>query len=387
MEGQPISAVSFPGTADTTRTWEDRQMTGQPIPAVSFQGVTRRYGHVAAVSDLSLDISPGEFFALLGSSGSGKTTLLMLLAGFEKPTDGRVLMSGKSVSDVPPHRRRIGVVFQNYALFPHLTAADNVAYPLKMRGVGRSEREERVKAALSLVNLTDRWASYPSQLSGGQQQRIALARSLVFGPDLLLMDEPLGALDRRLRDQMQIELKRIQGELGITVIYVTHDQSEAMAMADRIGIMAGGRLLQAAAPETIYAAPSSHFVARFIGDCSILRVTSLDGGRAYEIGGARQPLPSSATAPFDIVVRPENVTLHPVGGAATSDSFGVAATIQEVTYVGAGWRVALQLADGQSLLASVMRGSEMAGSLAPGKPVVARWASISVASLPSEGSP
>ncbi|RLU11955.1 polyamine ABC transporter ATP-binding protein, partial [Pseudomonas prosekii] len=216
-------------------------MTTHELPAVSFQGVTRRYGNVSAVSDLSLDIARGEFFALLGSSGSGKTTLLMLLAGFDTPTEGQVLMSGKSVSDLPPHRRQIGVVFQNYALFPHLTAAENVAYPLKMRGVGRSERDERVKAALSLVNLTDRWASYPSQLSGGQQQRIALARALVFGPDILLMDEPLGALDRRLRDQMQQELKRIQHELGITVIYVTHDQSEAMAMADRIGIMAGGK--------------------------------------------------------------------------------------------------------------------------------------------------
>jgi len=360
-------------------------MKDRPIPAVSFQGVTRRYGHVAAVSDLSLDIAPGEFFALLGSSGSGKTTLLMLLAGFEKPTDGRVLMSGKSVSDVPPHRRRIGVVFQNYALFPHLTAAENVAYPLKMRGVGRSERDARVKAALGLVNLADRSASYPSQLSGGQQQRVALARALVFGPDLLLMDEPLGALDRRLRDQMQIELKRIQSELGITVIYVTHDQSEAMAMADRIGIMAGGRLLQVADPETIYAKPSSHFVARFIGECSILRVISIDGGRGYEIAGARQSLPSPATGRFDIVVRPENVSVHPVGDAATDNGFRVPATIREVTYLGAGWRVALDLPDGQSLLASIMRGDAMAGSLTPGKPVVARWAPTSVAVLPSEG--
>jgi len=359
-------------------------MTDQQLPAVSFQGVTRRYGSVSAVSDLSLDIAPGEFFALLGSSGSGKTTLLMLLAGFDKPTEGRVLMSGKSVSDVPPHRRRIGVVFQNYALFPHLTAADNVAYPLKMRGVGRSERDARVKAALSLVNLTDRWASYPSQLSGGQQQRIALARALVFGPDLLLMDEPLGALDRRLRDQMQHELKRIQRELGITVIYVTHDQSEAMAMANRIGIMAGGRLLQVADPEAIYAAPSNHFVARFIGECSILRVNAIDGGRGYEIAGECQSLPSPATAPFDIVVRPENVTVRPAPKAVSDSAFDVPATIRDVTYLGAGWRVALELPDGQSLLASVMRGDELAGSLAPGKPVVARWAPTSVAVLPSE---
>ncbi|MCJ9670381.1 MULTISPECIES: ATP-binding cassette domain-containing protein [unclassified Neorhizobium] len=269
-------------------------MKDKLLPAVSFQGVARRYGAVTAVNDVSLDIATGEFFALLGSSGSGKTTLLMLLAGFDRPTEGRVLMSGTSVAEVPPHRRQIGVVSQNYALFPHLTAAENVAYPLKMRGVGRPDREERVKAALSLVNLTERGTSYPSQLSGGQQQRVALARSLVFGPSLLLMDEALGALDRRLRDQMQLELKRIQGELGLTVIYVTHDQSEAMGMADPIGVMAHSQLLQVADPENIYASPSDHFVARFLGECSILRVKSIDGGRGYEITGPRQALPSAA---------------------------------------------------------------------------------------------
>lgn len=361
-------------------------MTDQLLPAVSFQNVTRCYGAVTAVNDVSLDIAPGEFFALLGSSGSGKTTLLMLLAGFDKPTNGRVLMSGTSVTDQPPHRRQIGVVFQNYALFPHLTAAENVAYPLKMRGVGRAQREERVHAALSLVNLTGRGGSYPTQLSGGQQQRVALARALVFGPSLLLMDEPLGALDRRLRDQMQLELKRIQSELGITVIYVTHDQSEAMAMANRIGIMAQGRLLQVAEPETIYATPSDHFVARFLGECSILRVTATDGGRGYEISGARQALPSPATGPFDIVVRPENVSVHATTRLATDGLFGVPATIRDITYLGAGWRVSLTLPDGQSLLATVVRGNEIADYLGPGKSVIARWAPASVAALPAEGS-
>lgn len=360
-------------------------MVDQSLPAVSFQNVTRRYGPVTAVNRVNLDIAPGEFFALLGSSGSGKTTLLMLLAGFEKPTEGSVLMSGTPVSDVPPHRRKIGVVFQNYALFPHLTAAENVAYPLKMRGVGRSERDERVRAALSLVNLSDRGGSYPIQMSGGQQQRVALARALVFGPDLLLMDEPLGALDRRLRDQMQQELKRIQRGLGITVIYVTHDQSEAMAMADRIGVMAGGKLLQVADPVTIYASPANHFVARFIGECSILRVTGLDNGRGYEIAGGRQSLLTPTTEPFDIVVRPESVTLH--SSSSTHLDGGVAATIRDVTYLGAGWRVALQLTDGQSLLANVQRGDELAASLAPGNAVIARWNPGAVAVLPTEGSP
>jgi putative spermidine/putrescine transport system ATP-binding protein len=360
-------------------------MSDQALSAVSFEGVTRRYGAVTAVNDLSLDIPKGEFFALLGSSGSGKTTLLMLLAGFDRPSEGRVLMSGTSVSDMPPHRRRIGVVFQNYALFPHMTAAENVAYPLKMRGVRRAEREERVTAALGLVNLTSRGSYYPSQMSGGQQQRIALARALVFGPDLLLMDEPLGALDRRLRDQMQIELKRIQHELGITVIYVTHDQSEAMAMADRIGIMSKGRLLQVADPEMIYAAPSDHFVARFVGECSILRVASVDGGKSYGIAGARQALPVTAADPFDIVIRPENVFIRSADPAVSDSEFGVPATIREVTYLGAGWRVALELADGQSLLASIPRGHDVAGGLGPGRAVIARWTPESVAVLPTEG--
>ncbi|WP_116083310.1 ABC transporter ATP-binding protein [Tropicimonas sp. IMCC34011] len=359
-------------------------MNDEPLAAVSFQGVTRRYGSVTAVRDIDLDIAPGEFFALLGPSGSGKTTLLMLLAGFDQPSDGQVLMSGTPISDFPPHRRRIGVVFQNYALFPHMTAAENVAYPLKMRGVPRDERDNRVNAALGIVSLSDRGASYPSQLSGGQQQRVALARALVFGPDVLLMDEPLGALDRRLRDQMQIELKRIQHELGVTVIYVTHDQSEAMAMADRVGVMSGGELLQVADPETIYAEPANHFVARFIGECSILRVASFDGGKGYEISGARQLLPTPSTAPFDIVVRPENVALRSIESSNPSGQFGIPVTIREITYVGSGWRVSTELDDGQSLLANIPRGHDLAGNLADGLNVIATWDPTSVAILPAE---
>jgi putative spermidine/putrescine transport system ATP-binding protein len=280
------------------------------------------------------------------------------------------------------------VVFQNYALFPHMSAADNVAYPLKMRGVSRSQCEERVNAALSLVNLAERRNSYPMQLSGGQQQRVALARALVFGPDILLMDEPLGALDRRLRDQMQQELKRIQKELGITVIYVTHDQSEAMAMADRIGIMAGGKLLQVAAPEVIYATPSDHFVARFLGECSILRVIATDGGAGYEIAGVRLPSPSRAmTDRFDIVVRPENVSIRSARESVADGTPGVPATIRDATYLGASWRVTLELFDGQSLLASVMRTDDVAAQLVPGTSVMARWAQASVAVLPGDESP
>ena len=201
------------------------------------------------------------------------------------------------------------------------------------------------------------------------------------------MDEPLGALDRRLRDQMQQELKRIQGELGITVIYVTHDQSEAMAMADRIGIMAGGRLLQVADPETIYAAPSNHFVARFFGECSILRVAAIDGGRGYEIAGARHALCCPTQAPFDIVVRPEDVVVRSGDGELGPNTSSLPATIREITYLGSGWRLTLVLADGQPLLASVLRGDAVAGHLRPGKPVLVTWAPKAIAVLPAEPRP
>jgi putative spermidine/putrescine transport system ATP-binding protein len=330
--------------------------------AVSLRGVSRRYGAVDAVSGIDLDIAAGEFFALLGPSGSGKTTMLMLVAGFDQPTAGEVTMGGVRMSDVPAHLRNIGVVFQSYALFPHMSVAENVAFPLRVRKLGRAERDERVRAALSLVKLAGREGAFPAQLSGGQQQRVALARALVFGPRVLLMDEPLGALDRLLREEMQRELKAIQSSLGVTVIYVTHDQSEAMAMADRIGVMANGRLQQVAPPLTLYERPANHFVAGFVGECSFLR-TVRDG------------------RPVDLVLRPENVEVEPLEDAPQPGR--PAGTIAFMTYLGAAWRVGITLADGQPVIAT-LPSRRVSGRLSVGRAVAIHWAPDTAVALDPE---
>src|SRR5258707_12053139 len=238
--------------------------------SVSLDNLERRYDRVAAVAGVSLDILSGEFLTLLGPSGSGKSTTLMMIAGFETPTGGDIAIDGKSVVVMPPYRRNIGMVFQNYALFPHLTAADNIGFPLKQRGVGKAEREKLVREALALMQLPDHGERYPRQLSGGQQQRVALARAIVFKPRLLLMDETLGALDKQLRENLQLEMRRLHADLGITFIYVTHDQEEALTMSDRIAVMNAGLVAQVGRPEDLYDRPSSRFVAGFIGESNFL---------------------------------------------------------------------------------------------------------------------
>lgn len=246
-------------------------MTALRPAAVDFVGVAHQYvkgGH--ALEKLDLHIDDGEFFALLGPSGSGKTTLLMLVAGFIKPSTGEILVGEESVTSIAPNRRDIGIVFQDYALFPHMSVWDNVAYPLKARRVSRSMQSARVAEALRLVRLSEKANSYPAELSGGQKQRVALARAIVFGPRVLLMDEPLGALDRAMREEMKHELKRLHNELGVTVIYVTHDQGEAMALADRVAVMNDGRLEQVGPPPELYYKPASRFIAEFVGDSTVI---------------------------------------------------------------------------------------------------------------------
>src|SRR5882672_4695501 len=238
--------------------------------AVGLSGVEKRFGTVGAVRGISIDIRSGEFLTLLGPSGSGKTTTLMMIAGFETPTAGDIAIDGKSVVAMPPYRRNIGMVFQNYALFPHLTVEENIGFPLKQRGVARAERARLVGEALELVQLPGYGARYPRQLSGGQQQRVALARAIVFKPRLLLMDEPLGALDKQLRESLQLEMRRLHADLGITFIYVTHDQEEALTMSDRIAVMNVGLVAQVGRPEDLYDRPSSRFVASFIGESNFL---------------------------------------------------------------------------------------------------------------------
>jgi spermidine/putrescine ABC transporter ATP-binding subunit len=275
----------------------------------------KRFGNVVAVDDVSLDVQRGEFLTLLGPSGSGKTTTLMMIAGLVLPTTGGIYLDERDVSLLPPNRRNIGVVFQSYALFPHMAVFDNVAFPLRMRNVPKSEIRERVEAVLRLVRLEGLGTRYQTQLSGGQQQRVALARALVFAPALLLMDEPLGALDKKLREHMQLEIKHLQETLGLTVIYVTHDQQEALTMSDRIAVMNHGRVEQVGHPDDLYERPASKFVADFIGESNFLPgvVEAVDGSgvRVRSTGGlaivASVPARMGVGAAVHVLVRPERV--------------------------------------------------------------------------------
>jgi len=240
------------------------------VSAVSFQNVSRRFGAVRAVDDVTLDIAPGEFFAMLGPSGSGKTTCLRLIAGFEQPDGGHITIFGEQADGVPPYKRNVNTVFQDYALFPHMTVGENVAYGLMIKGVGRAEREAKAKDALAMVKLGGYETRRTAQLSGGQRQRVALARALVNNPKVLLLDEPLGALDLKLREQMQEELRSLQKDLGITFVFVTHDQGEALSMANRVAIFNEGKIVQAGSPQDIYERPKSKFVADFVGSSNVL---------------------------------------------------------------------------------------------------------------------
>jgi spermidine/putrescine transport system ATP-binding protein len=314
---------------------------------VTLRGVTKRFDELVAVDRLDLDVRNGEFLALLGPSGCGKTTTLRMIAGFEEPTEGEITIDGAPVVGVPPHRRQVNTVFQAYALFPHMTVLDNVAYGLKQRGMGKKERHAQAAEALSLVHLEGRERSRPNQLSGGQQQRVALARALVLEPKVLLLDEPLGALDQKLRKAMQIELKRLQGEVGITFVFVTHDQEEAMAMADRIAVMNEGGVEQLAIPGELYDEPTTPFVADFIGDMSVLH-GRLAGDDVVLSAGGRIPVGRRLEhvangADVRVGLRPEAAELRP---SATDAE----ATVITAMVLGDRLQVVARLADGQELL-------------------------------------
>ncbi|HEX9866518.1 MAG TPA: ABC transporter ATP-binding protein [Acidimicrobiia bacterium] len=283
-------------------------------PAVELTGVTKRFGDdVVAVSELDLTINDGEFFSLLGPSGCGKTTTLRMIAGFEFPTEGSVRVHGSEMGLKPPNQRPINTVFQSYALFPHMTVTENVAFGLNMKKVEKSEVQKRVGRVLDQVQLSKRADARPSQLSGGMQQRVALARALVNEPEVLLLDEPLGALDLKLRQAMQVELKDLQGRVGITFIYVTHDQQEALTMSDRIGVMSDGRLLQVGRSEEIYERPTSRFVADFIGDINFIDVT-MNGSYSARLGsGVEIGVPEGGAQPGNdvtLALRPERLALY-----------------------------------------------------------------------------
>jgi len=305
---------------------------------VVFDHVQKSYdGEILVVKDLNLSIGKGEFMTMLGPSGSGKTTCLMMLAGFETATHGDILLNGRPINNIPPHKRGIGMVFQNYALFPHMTVAENLSFPLEVRGQGKSEREANVMKALDMVQMGDFAGRRPAQLSGGQQQRIALARALVFEPELVLMDEPLGALDKQLRELMQYEIKHIHDRLGVTVVYVTHDQSEALTMSDRIAVFDDGVIKQLATPDDLYERPENAFVAQFIGENNTLSGTikSVSNGIAQvdfgdgTLGEALAIKCGDAGSKTTLSIRPERVAIGKASGANAVD-----ATVLELIYLG-----------------------------------------------------
>ncbi len=316
---------------------------------VSFRGVQKSYdGENLIVKDLNLDIRKGEFLTLLGPSGSGKTTSLMMLAGFETPTAGEIQLSGRSINHVPPHKRDIGMVFQNYALFPHMTVAENLAFPLSVRGLSKTDISERVKRVLGMVQLDAFAHRYPAQLSGGQQQRVALARALVFEPQLVLMDEPLGALDKQLREHMQMEIKHLHQRLGVTVVYVTHDQGEALTMSDRVAVFHQGEIQQIAPPRALYEEPKNTFVANFIGENNRIngRLLSREGERCVVELPRGEKIEALAInvgqigAPVTLSIRPERVRLNGHSGACINRFSG---RVAEFIYLGDHVRVRLEV--------------------------------------------
>jgi putative spermidine/putrescine transport system ATP-binding protein len=335
-------------------------------PLVKFIGVEKSYdGRTLAVRGLTLDVAQGEFLTLLGPSGSGKTTTLSMLAGFERPTRGEILLGGRPVDRLPPYERNIGMVFQNYALFPHMTVGENVAFPLSVRRIPRAKIAERVQRALAMVRLEAFSERRPAQLSGGQQQRVALARALVFEPSLVLMDEPLGALDKKLREQMQIEIKLLHERLGLTVVYVTHDQSEALTMSDRIAVFHDGQVMQQGTPDVLYSQPRDAFVAGFIGENNMLSGTVeaiANGNVRVVLAGGLQVL-ATAVGELDcgahviVAVRPEAV--HVSSGSPGAENTCRALVTSRI-YLGDHQRLLTEIGDSHTVTVKVPAGLDAA---------------------------
>ena len=362
---------------------------GQPLkhPSthVEYLGVSKTYdGEQWIVEELELTVQRGEFLTLLGPSGSGKTTCLMMLAGFEVPTRGDIRIAGKSVQGIPADKRGIGVVFQNYALFPHMTVGGNLAFPLEVRGMAESERRARVDKALALVRMSGFEGRLPRALSGGQQQRVAIARALVFEPELVLMDEPLGALDRRLREELQFEIRRIHRELGVTIVYVTHDQQEAMVMSDRVAVFSHGRIEQIASPEVLYEEPARSFVARFIGENNLIKgeVSEVKGGvcTVQVEGGAMTATHLGDLSRGDqtlVAVRPERIQLRPDPGTYANE---FTATVEDVTFLGDHLRMRFNLF-GQADFIAKLPNIVGHGAVLPDDEVRLGWAALDCRAL------
>jgi spermidine/putrescine transport system ATP-binding protein len=346
---------------------------------VEFLAVTKRFGSLTAVNAVNLKVRKGEFLSLLGPSGCGKTTSLRMIAGFERPDEGEILIGGQDAVGLPPYKRDVNTVFQQYALFPHMSVVDNVAYGLKQRGIGKPERHAKARQALELVQMTGREVQRPTVLSGGQQQRVALARALVMNPRVLLLDEPLGALDLKLRKEMQIELKRIQREVGITFIYVTHDQGEALSMSDRVAVMSHGLIEQIDEPRAIYDRPLTSFVADFIGDMNFLVgdvVEAADGGYAVDVGSGivvRGRGSAVRGQRIRVGIRPERITatLGSAGGVTNS----AAADVITKVYLGDQVQVVARLDNGASIVVREQRSQaqQTLDTVNPGDSVVLGW--------------
>ncbi|HET9694728.1 MAG TPA: ABC transporter ATP-binding protein [Steroidobacteraceae bacterium] len=327
-------------------------------PAIELREASRAFGNVVALDRVSLSVAPGEFFALLGPSGSGKTTCLRLIAGFDQPDSGRVLLDGDDVTDSPPFARNVNTVFQDYALFPHMSVAENVAYGLKVRGVAARERESRATDMLELVRLGDLGRRRPHQLSGGQRQRVALARALINHPKVLLLDEPLGALDLKLREEMQTELKGLQQRLGITFVFVTHDQGEALSMADRVAVFSQGRIEQLDTPRALYNRPRTAFVANFVGSANVV-----DAEAARELTGQ----------PHAFAIRPELIEIVAPGASLRDGSIRCEGVVLDVLYHGASSRCRVRLGNGTTLAVAQPEAAQATAGLVVGAPVRLAW--------------
>jgi putative spermidine/putrescine transport system ATP-binding protein len=355
--------------------------------ALELRALCKSYGDFAAVRDVSLTLAPGVFLTLLGPSGSGKTTTLSMIAGLTQPSSGSILLDGRPLDPLPPYRRDIGVVFQNYALFPHLTVARNVAFPLEMRRRPTAEIARQVRAALDTVGLGELGARYPSQLSGGQQQRVALARAMVFKPRILLMDEPLGALDRKLREQMQIEIMRLHRELGVSVVYVTHDQDEALMMSDRIAVFNHGRVEQLGAPQQLYERPATAFVAAFLGESNQFRAQVMEAGTRHCLlhgGGVRLRTQANPVLAHEshavVVVRPERMRIMS-GAVGDEPENMVSGVLTDLIYLGRSRKYIVRLASGQEV--SVVEQAGGAAPATPGSAVRVRWQAEDALALPA----
>jgi len=337
--------------------------------SVELRGVTKRFDQLAAVDDLNLELAQGEFFTLLGPSGCGKTTTLRMIAGFERPTSGEVRIEGEDVAQLPPHKRPTNTVFQSYALFPHLSVKDNVAFGLKRKKLSKEEIQQRVSAELERVGLAAEGNRRPSQLSGGMQQRVALARALVNLPKVLLLDEPLGALDLKLRKELQVELKRIQRDVGITFVYVTHDQEEALTMSDRIAVMNRGRVEQVAAPEEVYNRPATTFVAGFIGVSNLMPATVTDSHEVKLDQGQTIATETHGFSPGDrchAVVRPEKLRVELGQNGQGDDQARVEGVVASSLYLGTSTQIAVDLGEGTRMTVLVPNADEAERQRLPG---------------------